>query len=346
MVTGDQAETARNVALGVGLVGEEDVDIVQGREIGNPEELNDEERERFVRAPIFARVEPKQKLDLIEIHQDEGSTVAMTGDGVNDAPALKKADIGVAMGQRGTQVAQEAADMILQDDNFSTITNAVEQGRIIFRNIRKFVLYLISCNLSELIVILLASLMAVPLPILPLQILFLNVVTDVFPAFALGVGEGSEDTMKHPPRSPGEPILTRKHWTGIGMYGILLSLAVLGSFAISSAWFGMFVNGDPNQKVITIFFLTLAFSQLWHVLNMRDRGSNFLRNEITENKYIWAALGLCTGLLLLATYLPGLSAVLKTVNPGIRGWTLIAGMSLLPWGVGQACNSLSSEPRS
>lgn len=343
MVTGDQAETARNIAYNIGLVDEKDAVVINGRDIKSPEDMNEDERDKTINASIFARVEPKQKLDLIELHQEEGSVVAMTGDGVNDAPALKKADIGVAMGQRGTQVAKEAADMILQDDNFSTITGAVEEGRIIFRNIRKFVFYLLSCNLSELLVIFLASLFEVPLPILPLQILFLNVVTDIFPAFALGVGEGSSKIMDKPPRESSEPILNRGNWMGIGSYGILISLAVLGAFGISSIWFGMTVNGDPNNKVITISFLTLAFAQIWHVMNMREKGSSFFRNEVTRNKYIWGALALCTGLLLTATYVPGLSSVLKTVNPGFKGWILVIAMSLVPWVVGQVWNSLGSE---
>lgn len=343
MVTGDHPETARNVAYNVGLVNTEDADVVRGMELEEPEKSPHDERKRFVEANIFARVDPEQKLNLIDVHQEEGSTVAMTGDGVNDAPALKKADIGVAMGQRGTQVAREAADMILRDDNFTTIARAVEQGRIIFRNIRKFVFYLLSCNLSELLVIFLASLTDVPLPILPLQILFLNVVTDIFPAFALGFGEGSPGIMDRPPRKPDDPVLTRGHWMGIGSYGILISLAVLGAFAISSSWFGMFIGGEPNYKVVTVSFLTLAFAQLWHVFNMRAMGSDFLRNEVTMNRYIWGALGLCSLLLILATYLPGLSSVLGTVNPGVRGWILIIGMSLLPWAVGQVWNSLPSD---
>ncbi|KXB08063.1 ATPase [candidate division MSBL1 archaeon SCGC-AAA385D11] len=335
MVTGDHAATARNVAYSVGLIDSENAEVVQGSELKDHKELSEKEKERFIKAPIFARVNPENKLDLIEIHQADGSIVAMTGDGVNDAPALKKADIGVAMGQRGTQVAREAADMVLQDDNFSTTTKAVEQGRIIFRNIRKFIVYLFSCNISELLVIFLASLIGFTLPLLPLQILFLNVVNDIFPAFALGAGEGSGGIMDLPPRDPDEPVLTREHWTGIGAYGILISIAALGAFILSSIWFGMFINGAPNYRVVTISFLTLAFAQLWHVFNMRDIGSNFLKNEITINRYIWVALIICTILLFAATYLPVLSTVLKTVNPGVNGWLLIIGMSLVPWGIGQ-----------
>jgi len=335
MVTGDQPVTARNIALAVGLVDAAEPEVVHGRDLKSPAELSAEERNRVLSASIFARVSPKQKLDLIEIHQKNGAIVAMTGDGVNDAPALKKADIGVAMGMRGTQVAREAADMVLKDDAFSTIVAAVRQGRVIFNNIRKFVLYLISCNVSEIMAVSLASIANAPLPILPLQILFLNLVTDVFPALALGVGEGDPDVMKRLSRKGEEPILTRRHWLSIGGYGLAITISVLGALALALAWLNM-----SHRQAVTISFLTLAFAQLWHVFNMRDRGSPFFRNEITTNPFIWGALGLCAGLLLIAVYLPGLSDVLKLVNPGRKGWILVVLMSLIPWITGQIVNSV------
>jgi Ca2+-transporting ATPase len=330
MVTGDQPATARNVAFAVRLIDEDKAEVIEGKDLRNPNELSREDQGRLLNALIFARVSPKQKLDLITLHQKNNSIVAMTGDGVNDAPALKKADIGVAMGRRGTQVARETADMVLKDDAFSTIVVAVEQGRVIFNNIRKFVLYLLSCNLSEVMVVGIASSVNAPLPVLPLQILFLNLVTDVFPALALGVGEGDPGIMKYRPRNPKESILTKDHWLAVGGYGILITTAVLGALFLADKWLG-----GGRERAVTVSFLTLAFAQLWHVFNMRDSGSGLLRNAITRNFYIWAALALCAGLLLVAVYLPGLSQVLRVVDPGPEGWTLIILISLVPLITGQ-----------
>ncbi len=333
MVTGDQPATARNVAREVGLVQDGDADVVYGQEMS--EELTEEEKRQALDAPIFARVTPKQKLDLIAAHQDAGAIVAMTGDGVNDAPALKKADIGVAMGQRGTQVAREAADMILKDDAFSTIVVAIEQGRAIFNNIRKFVLYLLSCNVAEIMIVGLASVANAPLPIRPLQILFLNLVTDVFPALALGVGEGDEHIMERPPRDPEEPILTRRHWGVITGYSTLITIAVLAVLAIALTSLGM-----VQDRAVTLSFLTLAFAQLWHVFNMRDSDSNLLSNDVTRNPYVWGALALCIALLLAAVYVPFLADLLGVVNPGLRGWALVIGASLMPLLIGQVLQEL------
>ncbi|MEF8874123.1 MAG: cation-transporting P-type ATPase [Candidatus Thermoplasmatota archaeon] len=332
MVTGDHAATAKNVGYSVGLTESEDIEVVEGSELEDPERLDEEGFKRFVDAPIFARVNPENKLDLIEIHQEDGSIVAMTGDGVNDAPALKKADIGIAMGERGTQVAKEAADMILQDDNFSTIERAVEEGRIIFNNIRKFVVYLISCNISELLAILIASIIGFPLPLLPLQILFLNVVNDVFPAFALGACQGSEDIMDVSPRDPEEPILTRTNWYELGLYGLMIGVVTVASMGLGGHLLGVEMS---DYQIITISFMTLAFAQLWHVFNMRELTSDVLKNEVTRNKYVWGALGLCTLILVAAVYLPGISTVLRTEDPGLVGWMLIIGMSLIPLVIGQ-----------
>jgi Ca2+-transporting ATPase len=335
MVTGDQPATAAAIAGAVGLVPEdEEVRTVVGRDLRSLDETSEEEREELRRVPIFARVDPAQKLDLIALHQEAGEIVAMTGDGVNDAPALKKADIGIAMGRRGTQVAQEAADMVLRDDAFASIVAAVEQGRVIFGNIRRFVRYLLSCNVSEIMIVAGATAVDAPLPILPLQILFLNLVTDVFPALALAFGEGEKTVMERPPRDPDEPVLARRHWLGILGYGLLITLSVLAALFLAMQWLGF-----HDRRAVTVSFLTLALAQLWNVFTMRDRGSHPLANDVVRNPWVWGALGLCIGLVLAAVYLPGLAGVLGVLDPGARGWALALGLSLVPWAVGLVLRS-------
>ena len=334
MVTGDQPVTARNIGRRIGLL-EDDAEVMMGRELKAPGKLSQDDIEHILRVPVFARVDPEQKLNLIDLHQDNGSIVAMTGDGVNDAPALKEADIGIAMGLRGTQVAHEAADMVLKDDAFATIVAAIEQGRVIFNNIRKFVVYLISCNVSEVMSVALASFLSIPLPILPLQILFLNLITDVFPALALGAGEGDAGIMRRPPRDPEEAILGKRHWILISVYGFLITVSVLGILII--AMYGLHFS---REKAMTVSFLTLAFAQLWHVFNMRDQGSRLLRNGITRNRYVWGALLLCVALIMGAIYVPVFAAVLKVVDPGLDGWLLIAGASVFTLIVGQSVKAL------
>ena len=324
MVTGDQPATALGIGRAVGLA-DDDATAVTGAELADVEAASEAERERLLTVPIFARVTPKQKLDLIALHQAAGHVVAMTGDGVNDAPALKKADIGVAMGLRGTQVAREAADMVLQDDAFSTIVAAVRQGRVIFGNIRRFVFYLLSCNVSEVMVVGMAALLGMMLPLLPLQILFLNLVTDVFPALALGMGEGDEGIMRKPPRAADASILNRSHWLGIASYGALITLTVLGSLWAAQAVLGLDAGG-----AVTVSFLTLAFAQLWHVFNMRAMDADLVVNEITRNPYVWGALVLCVVILLGAVYLPGPALVLAIEPPSAEAWGLILGASLVP----------------
>jgi len=327
MITGDQPETARAVAQAVGMIdaADDDVRIVHGTDLKPLAELSPGEREQLRRVTIFARVSPKQKFDLITLHQEAGAIVAMTGDGVNDAPALKKADIGVAMGLRGTQVAREAAAMVLKDDAFSSIVAAIEQGRIIFNNIRKFVLYLLSCNVGELMVVGVATLANTPLPILPLQILFLNLVTDVFPALALGVGPGEPDLMRRGPRPPQERIITRRHWHQIAAYGALMTVAVLAPFAIALGPLALTLD-----ESVSIAFLTMALAQLWHVFNMRDAEARSWRNDITRNPAVWGAIAICVMLLAAALLSPPLAALLRLQIPSAQGWALVLGFSMLP----------------
>ncbi len=330
MVTGDHPETARTIAEAVGLDVNEHA-VARGDEFTSVEDMESADRDRLLGAAVYARVTPKQKLDLIDLHQASGQVVAMTGDGVNDAPALRSADIGVAMGQRGTDVAREAADMVLQDDAFSSIVAAVRQGRIIFDNIRKFVVYLLSGNVGEILAVGAAATVGLALPLLPLQILYLNVLNDVFPALALGVGRGTDEAMDRPPRDPAESVLTPYHWGLIGGYGVLIAVTILGAFL--TALYGL---GMETTRAVTVSFLTLSLSRLLHVFNMRMPESGWVYNEISRTGYVWGALALCVALLLLAVYWPPLAGILSVVPPGVDGWLLIAGASVVPLLVGQA----------
>ena len=330
MLTGDNAVTGANIAQAVGLTDDHEAPAIEGRMLKPLDQLGEADEARLLAARVFARVSPRQKLDLIALQQGRGEIVAMTGDGVNDAPALKKADIGIAMGLRGTQVAKEAADMILKDDAFASIVAAIRQGRVIFSNIRKFVIYLLSCNLSEILVVALGTISGLPLPLLPLQILFLNLVTDVFPALALGAGGGERDVLDHPPRHPDEPIMTRRHWWAVVLFGLMITIAVLSAFI----W-ALNQPDRPPEFAVTVAFLTLAFAQLWHVFNMRSRRAGLINNQVTRNPYVWMALVLCSAVTVAAVSWPPLAEVLQLVMPDARSWAVILSLSLLPLAVGQ-----------
>jgi Ca2+-transporting ATPase len=318
MVTGDHAVTARSIGRAVGL-SEATPRVAEGGE------LADLDNDDLFKVDVFARVSPAEKLALVRAYQAAGEVVAMTGDGVNDAPALRAADIGVAMGLRGTDVAREAAAMILLDDAFPTIVKAIREGRIIFANIRRFVAYLLACNLSEILVVGLAIVSNLPLPILPLQILYLNLVTDVFPAFALAMGEGERDVLNRPPRDPKEPILGRAQWLTIVVHSIALAAGTFGALAAAHLWLGL-----DDGSAVTVTFLTLAFAQLWYVFNMRHPRSKLLQNEVTRNPWVWAALLLCTALLVAPAYLTPVAHILHLTAPDLNMWAVIIGMSVAP----------------
>ncbi|WP_290891687.1 HAD-IC family P-type ATPase [Hoeflea sp.] len=341
MLTGDHAGTAAAIAREAGL-GDGDLTVIEGSELAgiDADTVSDQVRERVLGADVFARVAPETKLTLVSIYQQAGHVVAMTGDGVNDAPALKKADIGIAMGKRGTQVAQEAAHMVLRDDKFATIIMAMRQGRVIFDNIRKFVVYLMSCNVSEVLVVGLAVGIGLPIPLLPLQILFLNLVTDVFPAFALGLGRGDGNVMRKPPRDPGESILGGAHWIQIGVLGTAITIATLSAFLLSLSWLKL-----DSAAAVTVAFLTLALAQLWNVFNMRDPDSGLFNNDVTRNPYVWGALALCLGLTGLALWLPQLADLLGLPDPGNRGLALAFAASLTPLALGQLWLALAGPGR-
>jgi len=320
MATGDHAVTARSIARAARLG--ENLIVVEGKEV---ERLAKGNNSDLFRVGIFARVSPAEKLDLVRAYQAAGEIVAMTGDGVNDAPALRQADIGIAMGLRGTDVAREAAAMILLDDAFPTIVKAIREGRVIFGNIRRFAAYLLACNLTELSVIGLAVLSAVPLPILPLQILYLNLVTDVFPAFALAMGEGESGILKRPPRDPKEPILGRLQWVTLALHSLAMSAGTFVALGAARLWLDL-----DTRETVTLTFLTLAFAQLWQVFNMRHPRAGVVLNEITRNPWVWASLLLCTGLLAVPPYVAPIADVLHLASVTPPMWAVILGLSASP----------------
>jgi len=333
MVTGDKPETALAVAEQVGIIGgpeDPEAGVMTGPELADLADDDPEAGERIHRSNIFARIEPAQKLRLVETYQRWGEVVAMTGDGINDAPALKKADIGVAMGRRGTEAARQVADMVLRDDRLSSIVAAVEQGRVIFGNIRRSVVFMLCTNVAEVLAVAVASLAKWTLPLRPLQILYLNVLTDVLPALALGVGRGSAGIMQRPPRDPGESVLTRRHWSEIAGFSAVIAACVLAGLLIAERILKL-----DTLAAVTVAFLTLAFSKLWFTFVLRSPASGVFDNELTRNRWVWAAIAVCAGLLVAAVYLPGLADVLETRPLPWTGWALVLGLSAAPLLVGQ-----------
>lgn len=319
MITGDHPATALNIAQQIKLSGGNDIVI-------NSKELESQlPEEKLFAATVFARVTPKQKLDMVSLYQKRGDIVAMTGDGINDAPALKKADIGIAMGIRGTQVAKETAAMILKDDSFTSIVAAIMQGRVIFKNIKNFLIYLLSCNLSEIFIVFLYGLLNFPFSILPLQILFLNLVTDIFPALALGLGKGNALIMKLPPRNPQQSIVIKRDWLTISVYAALIAAPI-----ILVTWYcSSYLNYDA-KVCNNITFFSLALAQLWHVLNLSSSKISFLTNEITRNVYVWGALLLCIIIIAVFYFVSPLKIAIGLQTLTVSTWLIIAVTSIAP----------------
>lgn len=334
MLTGDQAGTALSIGRQVHIHRSDKDFVITGKQLAEVKDLSD--FNEIDKCHIFARVSPQQKLQLIEYYQNKGEIVAMTGDGVNDAPALKKADIGIAMGIRGTQVAKEASDVVLKDDKFASIVAAIFQGRVIFNNIRNFVIYLISCNISEVLSVGMAAVVDLPLPIHPLQILFLNLVTDVFPALALGVGRGNSLFMLRPPRNPKEDIINTNSWWLILSYGIMITFAVVGCLVYS-----LYILHVHQNIAVTMTFFTIAFAQIFHVFNMRETNSKLILNEITKNLYIWLAIILCILLMFMTLWIPSLQQVLRVHTLELNQWQVVLTFSLLPLVVIQSYKIIS-----
>lgn len=327
MVTGDHPNTAKEIGRQLGLIDSPDEHALVGADMKAFNDLTTQDKKHWLSTHIFARVTPSQKLDLISVYQQGGAVVGMTGDGVNDAPALKKADIGIAMGLRGTQVAQDVADMVLKDDSFTSIVSAIRQGRIIFDNIRKFVIFLLSCNLSELFTIAITAVLNLHFQLFPLQILFINLITDVLPALALGMTPGNPNIMKQKPRSINEPIISSSKWRSIIAYSIIISAGSLG--AVLYSHYSLHSSEGWNPALCNnILFFTLILSQLLHVFNMGESGTSFFKSEVVRNKFVWYSLVINLSILFFLYEITTVREVLSINTLSISDWLVVVGFSL------------------
>lgn len=312
MVTGDYKDTAEAIARDIGLLTPGGL-VLTGPEI---EKLSDAELvDRVDRLDVCCRVSPQHKTRIVDALKTRGHVVAMTGDGVNDAPALKRANIGVAMGIVGSDVAKQTADMILTDDNFASIVAAIEQGRIIYSNIRKFVYFLLACNVGEILIIFGSMLVGLPIPLRPVQLLWLNLVSDGAPALALGLEKGDPDIMKDPPRSPQEPVINRDMAIGIGVIGVVDALAVLGVFFLA-------LQRYPGHLAAaqTIAFVTLCSSELIRAFTARSEHHSVFSIGVFSNRWMVWAVGVSFLLVLMVVYVPFLRPFFDTVPLSASDW--------------------------
>jgi Ca2+-transporting ATPase len=314
MITGDHKNTA--FAIGKDLdICKDPSEVITGDEL---DKLNDKELEKNIdNFRIFARVSPKHKLRIVKAFKNKNHIVAMTGDGVNDAPAIKEADIGIAMGISGTDVTKEAASMILLDDNFATIVAAVEEGRVIYNNIRKFIRYLLSCNLGEVLTMFLASLFYLENPLLPIQILFVNLVTDGLPAIALGVDPADPDIMFEKPRGKNESVFSRGLTEKIIIRGCLIGVLTILSF-IAGKYYGMSI-----EACRTLALGTLVLSQLIHVFECRSEKHSLFEINPFTNMYLIGAVGISVIMLIGIVYVPFLQKVFHTIPLNLGQWLII-----------------------
>ncbi|HSB91446.1 MAG TPA: cation-translocating P-type ATPase [Anaerolineales bacterium] len=328
MITGDYPSTARAIAEAIGLL-QPGHRVMAGAELDHIDDAAF--REAVGSVDVFARVSPEHKVRIVDALRSRGEIVAMTGDGVNDAPALKRADIGVAMGITGTDVAKETADMVLTDDNYASIVAAVEQGRVIYANIRKFVFYLLSCNLGEILVIFAATLAGLPSPLTPIQLLWLNLLTDGAPALALGVEKGDPDTMSRPPRPPAEPVINRPMRVGIAIQTLAIAGVTLGAYAI-----GLLTHPETPLYAETMSFVTLSASELLRAFTARSERYPLLRIGLFSNRPMVIAVLASLVLLLSVVYVPFLQSVFDTVPLTWIQWRLILPLLVVPAVVAEA----------
>ena len=321
MITGDHVITAKAIAAQLGILTEKSK-VLDGNGLS---QMTVEELEAVVEdVSVFARVSPEHKLKIVKALQNRGHIVAMTGDGVNDAPAIKAADIGVAMGITGTDVAKEASSLVLMDDNFATIKAAIKEGRNIYENIRKFVRYLLASNVGEIMVMLFAMILALPLPLVPIQILWVNLVTDGLPAMALGLDKPEENVMKRAPRSPNEGVFSRGLGWKVVSRGFLIGIVTLIAFIVV-------YHDDPEQLEYaqTVAFATLVMAQLIHVFDCRSEISILSRNPFGNQYLVWAVISSLV-LMLVVIYYPPLQPVFHTLPIEADDWLLILGLSSIP----------------
>jgi len=319
MITGDHQLTAEAIAGSLGII-PRGGETMSGKQL---DLLSDEELDQCAEnIYVYARVSPEHKLRIVRSLQRKGHVVAMTGDGVNDAPAIKAADIGIAMGINGTDVSKEASALILSDDNFSTIVAAIEEGRGIYENIRKFIRYLLASNVGEILVMFFAMMAGLPLPLVPIQILWVNLVTDGLPAMALGIDQAENELMKHKPRKAKENIFARRLGWKIISRGILIGLCTLGAFWVT------LLEGDL-VRAQTVAFATLVMAQLIHVFDCRSSRSIFHRN-LFENKALVLAVVSSLVLMLGVMYIEALQPIFNTVSIGLREWCLVIVAAAFP----------------
>ncbi|MBW8382857.1 MAG: cation-translocating P-type ATPase, partial [Youngiibacter sp.] len=329
MITGDYKETAFAIAKQLGMAESED-QAIMGAELDN---LSDSElREAVKKLKVYARVSPDHKVKIVTALKDNGHITSMTGDGVNDALALKKADIGVAMGITGTDVAKNTAEVILTDDNFATIVNAVEEGRIIFSNIKKFVFFLLSCNVGEILLVFTSILLGWEVPLLPIQLLWLNLVTDSFPAMALGVEPAEPNIMNQKPRDTKEGILDKAMFGGIAFQAIAISIATLAAYYWGMQRYG--VEGGLAE-VRTIVFTTLITAELLRAFSSRSQDYTLFKIGFFTNKSMNKAVFVSMALTIVVLYVPFLSNILNVVPLSLTDWEIVLMFAFIPLVAGE-----------